>query len=140
MIETLLQPADCLFLFVDYQAGLAFGVESSARRRRSLTTLFPWLAPPLSSTTSIVASTSASKVYSGPLLLSLQAAMPSVRPIERRNMNSWEDDKVRAAIAATNRKRLIVAGLLTEHLSRPVRPSKKATRFSSWGRLRKTLV
>jgi hypothetical protein len=32
MIETLLQPADCLFLFVDYQAGLAFGVESIARQ------------------------------------------------------------------------------------------------------------
>ena len=40
--------------------------------------------------------------------------MPSVQPIERRNMNAWEDDKVRAAIAATNRKRLIVGGLLTE--------------------------
>jgi nicotinamidase-related amidase len=62
----------------------------------------------------IVASTSASKVYSGPLLPSLQAVMPSVQPIERRNMNAWEDDKVRAAIAATNRKRLIVGGLLTE--------------------------
>ena len=32
MTETLLQPADCLFLFVDYQAGLAFGVESIARQ------------------------------------------------------------------------------------------------------------
>ena len=31
MIETLLQPADCLFLFVDFQAGLAFGAESIAR-------------------------------------------------------------------------------------------------------------
>jgi hypothetical protein len=40
--------------------------------------------------------------------------MPSVQPIERRNMNAWEDDKVRTAIAATNWKRLIVAGLLTE--------------------------
>jgi hypothetical protein len=49
MIETLLQPADCLFLFVDYQAGLAFGVESIARQA-ILKTLFPWLAPPWSST------------------------------------------------------------------------------------------
>jgi hypothetical protein len=32
MTEALLQPADCLFLFVDYQAGLAFGVESIARQ------------------------------------------------------------------------------------------------------------
>jgi hypothetical protein len=45
MIETLLQPADCLFLFVDYQAGLAFGVESIARQT-ILKTPFLWLAPP----------------------------------------------------------------------------------------------
>jgi len=32
MTEVLLQPADCLFLFVDFQAGLAFGVESIARQ------------------------------------------------------------------------------------------------------------
>jgi nicotinamidase-related amidase len=32
MIETLVQPADCLFLFVDYQAGVAFGVESISKQ------------------------------------------------------------------------------------------------------------
>src|ERR1700730_4833971 len=40
--------------------------------------------------------------------------LPSVQPIERRNMNVWEDDAVRAAVAATGRRRLFVAGLLTE--------------------------
>lgn len=40
--------------------------------------------------------------------------MPSVQPFECRNMNAREDDSVRAAIAAANRKRLIVGGLLTE--------------------------
>jgi nicotinamidase-related amidase len=62
----------------------------------------------------IIASTSASRVYSGPLLPSLQASIPEVKPIERRNMNAWEDEGVRSAITATNRKRLIVGGLLTE--------------------------
>ena len=32
MTEVLLQPADCLFLFVDFQAGLGFGVESNSRQ------------------------------------------------------------------------------------------------------------
>ena len=68
--------------------------------------------------------------------------MPSVQPIERRNMNAWEDDKVRAAIATTNRKRLIVAGLLTEAcVTFPsCSPSKKATRFSLLGTPGEALV
>jgi nicotinamidase-related amidase len=62
----------------------------------------------------VVASTSASKVYSGPLMPSIQAALPEVRALERRNMNAWEDDAVRDAIVHTQRRRLLISGLLTE--------------------------
>jgi nicotinamidase-related amidase len=111
--KKLLQPGDCAFLFVDYQAGLAFGVESIERQ------VVLNNAVALARTATVfgsptVASTSASKVYSGPLLPAVQAVLPEVKPIERRNMNAWEDQAVRAAVAATGRKRLIVAGLLTE--------------------------
>ncbi len=109
----LLQPTDCAFLFVDYQAGLAFGVES-IDRQVILNNAVALARTAVVFGAPIVASTSASKVYSGPLLPALQAVIPAVKPIERRNMNAWEDETVRAAIAATNRKRLIVAGLLTE--------------------------
>jgi len=37
-----------------------------------------------------------------------------VKAIERRSMNVWEDDTARNAVIATNRKRLIIAGFLTE--------------------------
>src|ERR1700720_2452401 len=40
--------------------------------------------------------------------------LPEVKSIERRNMNAWEDDAARAAVQATGRKRLLVAGLLSE--------------------------
>jgi nicotinamidase-related amidase len=62
----------------------------------------------------VIASTSATRVYSGPLLPGLQEALPSVKAIERRSMNVWEDDTARNAVIATNRKRLIIAGFLTE--------------------------
>jgi len=62
----------------------------------------------------VVVSTSASRVYSGPLLPALEEALPSVKAIERKNMNVWEDDAAREAVVATGRKRLIVAGFLTE--------------------------
>ena len=44
----------------------------------------------------------------------LQEALPSIKAIERKNMNAWEDDAVRNAVLSIPRKRLIVAGFLTE--------------------------
>ncbi|MCY1258235.1 Isochorismatase family protein [compost metagenome] len=57
---------------------------------------------------------SASKVYSGPLMPAFREVLPNVTPIERRNMNLWEDDVVRDAITATGKRTLIIAGMLTE--------------------------
>jgi nicotinamidase-related amidase len=111
--ETLLSPGQCVMLFVDFQAGLAFGVESTARQ----TLLNNAVALARTSQVygvPVIVSTSASRVYSGPLFPVLQAALPGVEPIERRNMNAWEDEVARNAVLAAGRKRLLVAGLLTE--------------------------
>ncbi|WP_236585410.1 hydrolase [Dyella sp. EPa41] len=109
----LLVPGDCALVFVDQQAGLAFGVGSTDRQvllnhSVALARTAKVFAVP------IVASTSASKVYSGPMMPTLQRAMPDVAAIERRNMNAWEDDAVREAIHRTGRKKLLVSGMLTE--------------------------
>lgn len=109
----LLKPEECAMLLVDFQAGLGFGVESMPRQvvlnnavalaRTSAAFKIP-----------VIASTSASRVYSGPLLPGLQEALPSVKAIERKPMNVWEDDAARNAVVAAKRQRLIVAGFLTE--------------------------
>ena len=110
---SLMRPEDCALLLVDLQAGLAFGVGSEDRQ------VLLNNAVALARTARVfglpvVASTSASKVYSGPMMPSVQAAVPDVAPIERRSMNVWEDEAVRNAIVNTSRRRLIVSGLLTE--------------------------
>jgi hypothetical protein len=51
---------------------------------------------------------SASKVYSGPLMPAFREVLPNVTPIERRNMNLWEDDVVRDAITATGKRTLAI--------------------------------
>jgi len=112
-IDGLLQPDECAFLLVDYQAGLAFGVESTARQVL-LNNAIALARTAMVFGSPVIVSTSASRVYSGPVLPSLQAVIPAIKPIERRSMNVWEDAAALAAIKATNRKRLIVAGLLTE--------------------------
>jgi nicotinamidase-related amidase len=111
--ETLLKPADCVMLFVDLQAGLGFGTESIPRQvlindAAALAKTAVAFGVP------VIATTSASKVYSGPLFPQIQVALPDVKAIERRNMNAWEDDTARGAVQATGRERLLVAGLLTE--------------------------
>lgn len=109
----LLTPQDCALLLIDQQAGLAFGVGSIDRQ----TLLGNTIA--LARTAEvfglpIVASTSASKVYSGPLMPAIREVIPKVQPIERRNMNAWEDAAAKDAVVSTGRKRLLISGLLSE--------------------------
>lgn len=111
--DILLKPEECVMLLVDFQAGLGFGVESIPRQV-VVNNAVALARTAVAFKASVVASTSASRVYSGPLLPVLQDALPSVKAIERTNMNVWEDDTARNAILSTNRKRLIVAGFLTE--------------------------
>lgn len=111
--DVLLKPEECVMLLVDFQAGLGFGVES-ASRQVVLNNAVALARTAVAFKVPVIASTSASRVYSGPLLPALQEALPSVKAIERRSMNVWEDETARNAVVATSRKRLIVAGFLTE--------------------------
>ncbi|APO55841.1 hydrolase [Bradyrhizobium diazoefficiens] len=109
----LLEPRDCALLLIDQQAGLAFGV-GSIDRQVLMNSVVALAKTATVFGLPVVASTSATKVYSGPLMPAVKAALPGVEPIDRRSMNMWEDDKARAAVLATGRSRLIVSGLLTE--------------------------
>jgi len=109
----LLEPRDCALLLIDQQAGLAFGV-GSIDRQVLMNSVVALAKTATVFGLPVVASTSATKVYSGPLMPAVKAALPGVEPIDRRGMNMWEDNKARAAVLATGRSRLIVSGLLTE--------------------------
>ena len=112
-VGTLLKPEECVMLLVDFQAGLGFGVESMPRQV-VINNAVALARTAVAFKVPVIASTSASRVYSGPLLPALQEALPSLKAIERKNMNVWEDDAARKAVVAANRKRLIIAGFLTE--------------------------
>jgi len=111
--DVLLKPQECALLMVDFQAGLGFGVESTPRQAL-VANAIALAKTAVAFHVPVIASTSASNVYSGPLLPALKAVLPSVKPIERKNMNVWEDDAARSALLATGKNRLIVAGFLTE--------------------------
>jgi len=109
----LLTPDRCALLLIDQQAGLAFGV-SSIDRQTLLNNAVALAKTAVAFEIPVVVSTSASKVYSGPLMPPLAKALPDAQVIERTNMNLWEDESAHAAVVATNRRTLLVAGLLTE--------------------------
>jgi nicotinamidase-related amidase len=111
--EVLLKPGECTLILADIQAGLAFAIES-ADRQLLVNNAVALARVATTFKVPTVVTTSASKVYSGPLLPRVQVALPDTKTFERRNMNAWEDDTVRGAILATGQKRLIVAGFLTE--------------------------
>ena len=106
--------ADSIALtLIDQQAGLAFGVGSSDRQVLTSNTV-ALARTAVAFGVPVVASTSASRVYGGPLMPAIAGVLPSVQPIERHNMTLWEDESARRAVEATGRKRLLVSGLLTE--------------------------
>jgi len=109
----LITPSDCAVVLVDVQAGLAFAAGSADRQDiRNGALALAKTAEAFS--VPVIASTSASKVYSGPLIPPMRAVLTNVTPIERRSMNLWEDATAKAAVVATGRRTLVVAGLLTE--------------------------
>jgi len=109
----LITPSDCAVVLLDVQAGLAFAA-GSADRQDIRNAAIALAKTAVAFSVPVVASTSASKVYSGPLIPALRAVLTNVTPIERRAMNLWEDETARAAVVATGRRTLVVAGLLTE--------------------------
>jgi len=110
---SLLTPEAAALVLVDQQAGLAFAV-GSVDRQVLLNNTIALARTAIVFKLPVVVSTSASKVYSGPLMPAIAKVLPTVKPIERRNMNLWEDDSARQAVIATGRRRLLVSGLLTE--------------------------
>ena len=105
--QSLLVPGACSVLLVDLQAGLGFAIESAGRQTliNNATALARTAA---AFGVPVIATTSASKVYSGPLLPQIQSVLPDLKAIERRNMNAWEDAIVKAAVQGLQRKRLLV--------------------------------
>ena len=49
-----------------------------------------------------------------PLFQGITALWPDVRPIDRTNTNAWSDPAFVAAVTATGRRKLVMAGLWTE--------------------------
>ena len=108
-----LTPQNSQVIFIDHQPQMAFGVQSMDRQALK---------------NNVVALAKAAKVFKVPATITtvetlgfsgytypeLLDVFPDKPVLERTSMNSWDDQKVRDALKANKRNKVIVSGLWTE--------------------------
>jgi len=112
-VHTLLTPDNCVFLLIDYQPQMAFAVKNIDGQTLINNAVGLAKAAKVFNVPTII-TTVATKTFSGPMFSQLQEVYPDINPIDRTTMNSWEDDRVVAAVKKTGRKKIVMGGLWTE--------------------------
>ena len=111
--DALLTPDNAVIAFIDYQPEQYAGVGSIPHDELlANVTALGHIAT--SFRLPVVLSTVYVQHGMGPTNRELRDALPGVEEIDRTSMNSWEDPDFRAAVEATGRRKLIIAGLWTE--------------------------
>ena len=109
----LLTPNNSQLIFIDHQPQMAFGVQSIDRQMlKNNVVALAKAAKVFGIPTTIT--TVETESFSGHTYPELLAVFPEHPLLERTSMNSWDDQKVRDALAANGRKKIIVSGLWTE--------------------------
>jgi nicotinamidase-related amidase len=108
-----LTPQNCQFIFIDQQPQMAFGVQSIDRQTLKNNVVGLAKAAKVFGIPTIL-TTVETRSFSGPTYPELLAVFPEAPILERTSMNSWDDQKVRDALAANGRKKIVVSGLWSE--------------------------
>lgn len=108
-----LTPQNCQLIFIDHQPQMAFGVQSMDRQAMKNNVLGLAKAAKVFAIPTII-TTVESESFSGYSYPELLDVFPDQPTLERTSMNSWDDQKVRDALKANGRNKVVVAGLWTE--------------------------
>jgi len=109
----LLTPDNCVVALIDHQPQMMFGVAGVDRQSIINNTVALAKATRVFDVP-LVLTTVETKSFSGNLWPQIRAVLPEQPAIERSSMNAWDDKNFVAAIKATGRKKLVLAGLWTE--------------------------
>ncbi|MBK1825371.1 isochorismatase family protein, partial [Burkholderia orbicola] len=100
-------------IFIDQQPQMAFGVQSIDRQTLKNNVVGLAKAAKVFNIPTTI-TTVESESFSGHTYPELLDVFPNQKTLERTSMNSWDDQKVRDALAANGRKKVVVSGLWTE--------------------------
>jgi nicotinamidase-related amidase len=112
-ISSLFSVEDSALVLIDHQPQMIFGARSAdpqllVNNVTALAKLAKVFKVP-TVLTSIEADT-----FSGPLLPQITEVFPDHQVLDRSFINAWQDGRLRGAIEATGRRKLVMAGLWTE--------------------------
>jgi nicotinamidase-related amidase len=108
-----LTPKNCQIIFIDHQPQMAFGVQSIDRQVLKNNVVALAKSAKVFNIPTII-TTVETESFSGHTYPELLDVFPGQKILERSSMNSWDDQKVRDALKANGRKKVVVAGLWTE--------------------------
>jgi nicotinamidase-related amidase len=109
----LLTPNNCQLIIIDQQPQMAFGVTSIDRQTLKNNTVALAKAAKAFNVPTII-TTVETLGFSGPPYPELLDVFPGKEILERTSMNSWDDQKVRDALAKNGKNKVVVSGLWTE--------------------------
>src|ERR1700675_5006937 len=108
-----LTPQNSQLLFIDQQPQMAFGVQSIDRQVLKNNVVGLAKAAKIFNVPTTITSVE-TQSFSGYTYPELLDVYPDKAVLERTSMNSWDDQKVRDALKANKRNKVVVAGLWTE--------------------------
>ncbi|WP_137173939.1 hydrolase [Massilia sp. HP4] len=108
-----LTPQNSQLIVIDHQPQMAFGVQSIDRQTLKNNVVGLAKAARVFGIPTTI-TTVETESFSGNTYPELLDVFPGQQILERTSMNSWDDQKVRDALKANGRKKVIVAGLWTE--------------------------
>ena len=108
-----LTPDNCQMIFIDQQPQMAFGVQSIDRQVLKNNVVALAKSAKVFNNPTII-TTVETESFSGNTFPELLDVFPGKDILERTSMNSWDDQKVRDALKANGKKKVVVSGLWTE--------------------------
>lgn len=109
----LLTPANCAVIFIDHQPQMFFSVANMDRQLLKNNIVALAKAARVFHIPAII-TTVETESFSGYTIPELLDVFPEMKLLERTSMNSWDDHKVRDALKAAGRGKIVVSGLWTE--------------------------
>jgi len=108
-----LTPQNSQLIIIDHQPQMAFGVQSIDRQTLKNNVVGLAKSAKIFNIPTTI-TTVETLGFSGFVYPELLDVLPAQPVLERTSMNSWDDQKVRDALAANGRQKVVVAGLWTE--------------------------
>jgi nicotinamidase-related amidase len=109
----MLTPQNSAIALIDYQPAMYQGVQSHDRLLVFNNVQVLAKTAKLFKIPTVI-STVAANSFSGPFMPEVTELFPDHEIIDRTSMNSWLDANFRKAVAATGKKKIVIAGLWTE--------------------------